>query len=91
MGVKKKGGEIFRIMSFKGDVRATTIDSSNWMMLCDANELKRFYEENGTITITFNPPIVCKIDTSSRPADATAVRVRPIAKKPREKKRGAVL
>jgi hypothetical protein len=67
-------------------------DSSNWTELFDTEELARIYAMNNSLTITFTPPIPCKIDTSSRPADAIAVPVSAIAKRERKerKKRGAM-
>ena len=70
-------------------------DSSNWTDLFDTGELARIYATNNSLTITFTPPIPCKIDTSSRPADAIAVPVSAIAKRAKRerkerKKRGAM-
>lgn len=65
------------------------VDSSNWTMCFDPTALRRIYEENGTLSVTFNPPIACKIDTSSGPADAIAIPVSAIAKKKRSRKPNA--
>ena len=70
-------------------VTDNTIDSSNWTTLFDPNYLQYMYEENGgKLSVTFKPPIRCKIDTSSGPADTIAVPVRAISKKRGSKKRG---
>jgi hypothetical protein len=54
---------------------SSAMDSSNWTTALVSCDVQSLYAVNGTLSITFDPAILCKIDTSDRPADAAAVPV----------------
>jgi hypothetical protein len=68
-------------------VAGHTIDSGNWTGLFDADKLNSIYAKNGAMSVTFKPPIQCKMSSESadEPADVIAVLVSgpPVSKKAR--------